>query len=268
MGILRSILTWIASVILFLGMISFIILYSLNVSGVLAPKFAINAISSILTNSLTGNITVNNQTLTSKQVDQFINNYSSRINLSISACTAKYPDCTDIACLAQEFIHNQCALPNFGNLNSSSNSSLTNLSINKNLSSLNVPNLPVPFIPLAVSDMEGYQFSAELLAAVGAALIIFFNITDRRKMFKSLGKAAVSAALASFIILYLPLAYILPNYLKINAGHGIIISIPGNLFSPLTSVVLTLDIIFGVIGAVLLVFAYVLFEEKRPSKKK
>ncbi|MCL4399322.1 hypothetical protein M1293_02335 [Candidatus Parvarchaeota archaeon] len=132
------------------------------------------------------------------------------------------------------------------------------LSVNSQSSSIS------PF--LTQSAVQTYQWLSLLVAIIGAVLIFLgYKFT---RGFQALGRNLLTVAILSFVDTYVPLVFILPLLFKINISN-ISIRIPPNLFTPFVSVILMLDILFGVTGVILLVVGAIASkaEEKRYIKQ-
>ncbi len=113
--------------------------------------------------------------------------------------------------------------------------------------------------PLTTSNIKDFQLVAGIAAAIGAVLV--FLLYKGKDRFTALGRNVLSVSILSFVSVYIPLVYIIPYFFAVKVS-SFTIRIPESVFAPFTSLVLTMDIIFGVIGAVLLVLGVVIYRNK------
>ncbi len=102
---------------------------------------------------------------------------------------------------------------------------------------------------LSTSDIQLYQWFALLIAIIGGIMVAIFYEGAGKAI--AIGRGLLSAAIISFVVLYIPLNYIIPDFLHLTISN-ITIVIPQSVFQPYTSVILFLDFIIGGIGAVVL----------------
>lgn len=110
-------------------------------------------------------------------------------------------------------------------------------------------------IPMSNSDISIFAILADVFAAAGVVLI--FLSYKGYKRFQAVGRNTIAAAILSFISVYVPFTFIIPFFVQFPVA-GYTIRIPPTLFAPFTSVLLMFDIIFGVIGAAVLVVSLIL----------
>ncbi len=220
MSILKGLEKWIGGIMLFFGVIFFITLFSLNVSGVLSPQYFNSTIHQIINASTSGSIYSGGQTLNSTQINQ------------LASLIGQNPNCNILCFLSQQL------------------STKTNI---------------MPF--LTTSSLGLYQLILEVIMAIGAALM-FLSYKGVYTKLTAFGRTLLSSAIISFVSTYIPLMFIVPYFLSGVTIYSFTVSIPTSVVAPFTSVVLSLDIIFGVAGAIAFIIgAILLFRKNKLSKK-
>ena len=116
-------------------------------------------------------------------------------------------------------------------------------------------------LPLSNSDIGLSSILADVFAAAGVVLI--FLSYRGYKRFQATGRNTIAAAILSFVSVYIPFTFIIPFLVQFPVA-GYTIRIPPTLFSPFTSTLLAFDIIFGVVGAVILIISF--FLSRREAK--
>ncbi len=121
--------------------------------------------------------------------------------------------------------------------------------------------------PLTTSNLNLYQIILEIVAVLGAVLTIF-SYKDTYAKFSALGKSSLAVAIISFVAIYIPLMFIVPYLFSGVKIESFTLHIPLSVIAPFTSVVLSLDIIFGIVGVVLLIIGAIFLAIKRRNTPK
>ncbi len=217
---------WLGGILFFFGLISFITLYAANNSGVLSPQYLNSAIGQIANASSS----------------------CSSIGGIGSSCTANNTEVSQIESALSQFSTNNPGC----NLGCLLTQELSQASLTANKTGVSVP--------LSTSDTGLYQIIAEVVAVIGAVLI-FFSYEGSKKL-SALGRGFLSVSIISFVSTYIPLVYVFPYLLSNLTLDGFKLSIPASVTAPFTSLVLNLDIIFAIVGIVLIAIKYVAFRKK------
>ncbi len=200
--------------LLFIGLLTFIILYSLNNSGVLSNSYFSASIGQI----------VNASSSTAYGAAGYNSSQRAELQQTLVNFTQQNPGCANLLCFATKQL----------NLN----------------------------IPTSQNYLFNYEFLAAIAAIIGVVLLILSYEGGER--LQAIGRGSISAAIISFVSTYLPLVFILPYLFSIPI-QGLAIKIPASVMAPFTNLVLILDIIFGVIGVVLLIIRFVFFRRSIPK---
>lgn len=165
---------------------------------------------------------------------------------------------------------NQASLPGQGQ----SASNITNilnsfLSKNPNCNLLCLAMSPLESItnmnvPISTSSGALYQLLSEIAIAAGA-ILIFLSYEGAGSKFAAAGRTSLSAAIISFVSTYIPIMFILPYLLSFQL-YGVTIKIPASILAPFTGLVLSLDIIVGIVGIVLILIRYIFFRKPKQQK--
>ncbi len=223
--LLAGIGRWFGGIFLFFGLIAFITLYAANASGVLTSGYLSSAIGQIANSSASCSTF-------GLGGSSCANGTASQIEAALSSFKTSNPNC-NIGCLITQEL---------------SQSSLTNKT---GLSA-----------PLSTSDTGLYQTIAEVVAAIGAALVFFCY--EMSKRFTALGRSFLSVAIISFVSTYIPFVYVFPYVLSNLSLDGFKLTIPQSVTAPFTSIVLSIDIIFGIAGLALIILPYLAFRKRAP----
>ncbi len=121
--------------------------------------------------------------------------------------------------------------------------------------------------PLTASSLNLYQIIIELMAVLGAVLI-FFSYPDKYTKLTAFGRIPLSVAIISFVSTYIPLMFVVPYLFSGLKIGSFTLSVPASVVTPFTSVVIVLDIVFGVIGITLLIISAILLARKRRLSQK
>ncbi len=228
--VLAGIGRWFGGIFLFFGLLAFITLYAANTSGVLSSSYFNSAINQIANASVScGSFGIAGTGCSSNSTK------ASQIESALNQFSTNNPNC-NLGCLVTQEL-SQASLTN-----------KTGLSV-----------------PLSTSDTGLYQIIAEVIAALGAVLIFFFYEGEKRVT--ALGRGFLSASIISFISAYVPFVYIFPYLLSNASIDGFKLTVPASVTAPFTGIVLSLDIIFAVVGIVLIVIKYLAFRKKPASAK-
>jgi hypothetical protein len=111
--------------------------------------------------------------------------------------------------------------------------------------------------PISPSSSSLFQLLGEIIAVVGVVLI-FFSYDEMGNKLVAIGRGALAASIISFVSTYIPFVFMLPYLISLTL-FGLSIKIPVSVIAPFANLILTLDIIFGVIGVILMVIKFLFF---------